>query len=230
MSSINHTIKRYNHRMHPCSTSKKQDLLKHLVDLYQDKSILVISDANTKATEIEDKNMTLCDDDALKSMGDRKWDVVISFDLPKDPQDYVKRLSFANIMALIIADEREQGTLFLIETLLGKNLTRESIEGFSEAIAEPKKESTPPKDEQRWNMPKKQHDRPSKPYDKKKNATYMGKDENGKAIFSAKSKERNHRYDGTPRTEEEKRANAESKRPKRSIQVKSLKPKDKPED
>ncbi len=34
---------------------------------------------------------------------------------------------------------------------------------------------------------------------KKEPNKYLGKDENGKAIFSGKSGERNHRYDGTPR-------------------------------
>ena len=33
----------------------------------------------------------------------------------------------------------------------------------------------------------------------------MGKDENGKPIFSGKSGERNHRYDGTPKSDDEKR-------------------------
>lgn len=222
MSSTHPTIKRYNHRMHPCTTSQKQDLLKHLVNFYKDKSILVISDANTKVTEIEDKNMTLCDDDALRDMGMRKWDVVISFDLPKDPHEYLKRPPFANIMALIIADEKEQGGLFLIETLLGKNLTRETIEGFGEALVETKKERPREQEDSRWNMPKKEHKKRSNPYSNKRNATYIGKDDNGKAIFSEKSKDRNHRYDGTPRSEEEKRAKGDSKRPKRSISVTSL--------
>lgn len=230
MSPVNHTIKRYNHRVHPCSTEQKQNLLKHLVDFYKDKSILVISDANTKVTEIEDKNMTLCDDDALREMGDKKWDVLISFDLPKDPQEYIDRLPFATIMALIIADDKEQQTLFLIETLLGKNLTRETIEDFADLNIEAKQMGMKAQEQKRWNMPQKPNDKPSKPYDKKKNATYIGKDENGKPLFSAKSKDRNHRYDGTPRTEEEKRAQATSKRPKRSINVNSLKPKADAED
>jgi len=51
---------------------------------------------------------------------------------------------------------------------------------------------------------------------------YIGKDENGKAIFSNKTRERNHRYDGTPKTEAEKRST--SRRTIRKINIKPKKP------
>ena len=223
MSSNSITIKRYNHRMHPCTTSKKQELLKHLVESYQGKSLLIISDANSTTIELEDKDMTLCDDDGLSKMQDRQWDVVISFDLPSVAEDYLSRVSHATEMALVIADEKEQEKLFLIETALGKNLTRESIEGFNtEEI--PK---SPKRDEKRWEKPQrdtKSTSYPAKEKSKKFDSKYIGDDENGKPMFSGKTKDRNHRYDGTPRTEEEKRANPKVKRAKKSISVKSLKP------
>jgi len=56
-----------------------------------------------------------------------------------------------------------------------------------------------------FDKPKKEFKKDAKPKDdrwaKKKKAPnrFLGKDENGKAIFSGKSGERNHRYDGTPR-------------------------------
>lgn len=57
---------------------------------------------------------------------------------------------------------------------------------------------------------------------KKKKAPnkFLGKDENGKAIFSGKSGERNHRYDGTPRDKYDapkttgKRINIKARKPK----------------
>ena len=57
--------------------------------------------------------------------------------------------------------------------------------------------------------------------EKKKKAPnkFLGKDENGKAIFSGKSGERNHRYDGTPKD----RYNAPKKVGK-AIKIKSRKP------
>lgn len=55
--------------------------------------------------------------------------------------------------------------------------------------------------------------------DKKPNK-FLGKDENGKAIFSGKSGERNHHYDGTPKDRFSK-----PKKVGRKIQIKALKEK-----
>lgn len=150
-----------------------------------------MSSANTEVTVIEDKNMTLCNDEALESMGDKKWDILISFDLPIDPEVYLKRLTFSNTYAVIIQNDDERQKLYAIENLLGKNLTPEVIAGF-EVIKEESK--------------------------------YVGNDENGKAIFSGKTNDRNHRYDGTPRSDTEKRETYKPKKRGKSITVKSLKP------
>lgn len=84
--------------------------------------------------------------------------------------------------------------------------------------------------------PKKPYNSDKKPYDKdskksnsndkwaKKNKTpnkFLGKDENGKAIFSGKSGERNHRYDGTPRDKWDA-----PKKVGRKINIKELKKKE----
>lgn len=84
--------------------------------------------------------------------------------------------------------------------------------------------------------PKKEYDSEKKPYNKdakksnssdkweKKNKTpnkFLGKDENGKAIFSGKSGERNHRHDGTPRGKWDA-----PKKVGRKINIKALKPKE----
>lgn len=137
--------------------------------------------------------MTLCNDASLEEMSDKKWDIIISFDLPLDPEVYLKRLSHAETFAVIIENDDERQKLYAIENLLGKNLTREVIEGF-EIIKEESK--------------------------------YLGKDDNGKAIFSGKTRDRNHRYDGTPRSETEKRETYKPKKKGKSITVKSLKPKE----
>jgi superfamily II DNA/RNA helicase len=62
-----------------------------------------------------------------------------------------------------------------------------------------------------------------KPWDKKKKTEnkFLGKDENGKAIFSGKSGERNHRYDGTPREKPQA-----TKLTGKKINIKSLKKKE----
>ena len=66
------------------------------------------------------------------------------------------------------------------------------------------------------NFPKKEGD-----FKKKSGGKYLGKDENGKPIFSSKDKERNHRYDGTPRSEQEKRDNSKpyGKKSGRTIKI-----------
>ncbi|MCK4975215.1 MAG: hypothetical protein KAR81_08165, partial [Sulfurimonas sp.] len=50
---------------------------------------------------------------------------------------------------------------------------------------------------------------------------FLGKDENGKGIFSGKSGDRNHRYDGTPRDKY-----SAPKKVGRKINIKARKPKE----
>jgi len=88
------------------------------------------------------------------------------------------------------------------------------------------------------NTEKKSYDKSDKkPYDKKKSFDkakddkwaknkkeqnkFLGKDENGKAIFSGKSGDRNHRYDGTPRDKYDA-----PKKKGRTIPIKALKKKE----
>ncbi|MEO1954850.1 MAG: hypothetical protein ABGW74_09105 [Campylobacterales bacterium] len=89
-----------------------------------------------------------------------------------------------------------------------------------------KKDFDKPKfDKPKFDKPKKEFkksDRSETPdkWKKKKKAPnkYLGKDENGKAIFSGKSGERNHRYDGTPRDKYDA-----PKKSGKKIKIKSLK-------
>jgi superfamily II DNA/RNA helicase len=66
----------------------------------------------------------------------------------------------------------------------------------------------------------------SKSWEKKDKSPnkFLGKDENGKAIFSGKSGDRNHRHDGTP-----KEKYGAPKKVGRKINIKALKPKETPE-
>lgn len=129
------SIKRHNHRIHPCESSRKQELLKHLISVCSDKSILIVSCANTGTTQIEEKNLTLTNDTDLAKIDTKEWDVLISYDIPNKAQDYLTRLSYAKDMALILVDKKEHSLLYAVEKLLGKNIKQEIIEGF-----EPKKE------------------------------------------------------------------------------------------
>ena len=87
-----------------------------------------------------------------------------------------------------------------------------------------------------FDKPKRDFDKPKrdgerserKPFEKpkrddKKPNKFLGKDENGKAIFSDKSRDRNHRYDGTPKERYEAPKNVG-----RKITIKERKPKEDP--
>ena len=117
-----------------------------------------------------------------------------------------------------------------IDTPPKKSMSKEQIrevaqKRYKEKTDSPKKES--------FDKPRKEYKRDSKKSEnsdkwaKKNKSTnkYLGKDENGKAIFSGKSGERNHRYDGTPRDKYDA-----PKKVGRKINIKSLKKSDKGKD
>jgi len=141
MSNI-HSVKRHNHKVHTCEASRKDNLLKHLISLYQDKKILVISKANTTTTEIKDKNLTLSNDAGLSAFKKAQFDVLISYDLPADTDTYMNRLTYTSTIALILVNEKEEALLYPIDMTLGKNLPREVVPGFE--ILRSKKVKNPP--------------------------------------------------------------------------------------
>jgi hypothetical protein len=87
-----------------------------------------------------------------------------------------------------------------------KKLSKDEIKEVAKKRFEKSTQEKPAFDaKKKFDKPKKEFKKSDKPKDerwaKKKKAPnkFLGKDENGKAIFSGKSGERNHRYDGTPR-------------------------------
>lgn len=186
MSAATTTIKRHNHRIHPCEASKKQELLKHLSTLYSDKTILIVSASNNGIKEIEDQKITLSDDTSLKGREGRQWDILISFDLPAKAEDYLTRFACAKEIALILMDEKEQALLYAIEKLLGKNIKQELIQGFEpkiEAVKSPAK-----------HRPTKSQQRSAKEDDKKRrNQVDKEKPFNAKKEWSKKSSAHDYR-------------------------------------
>ncbi|OHE10874.1 MAG: hypothetical protein A2513_00875 [Sulfurimonas sp. RIFOXYD12_FULL_33_39] len=75
-----------------------------------------------------------------------------------------------------------------------------------------------PFDKPKYDKPKRDGENSKKPN------KFLGKDENGKAIFASKSGERNHRYDGKPKDTYEA-----PKKVGRKISIKERKPKETPE-
>jgi len=210
-------IKRHNHRVHPCDRSQKLDLLKHLITTHADKEILVI--AAQEITALEDKidadNVTFVSDSQLLENPKIKCDMIISLDLSDKPENYVKRLNQTKTFALLLADDKDQQELYKIETLMKRTLNKEIIANFEPASYIKDREAAKDlKARQEYNI-KNQEERDEKRKKawakQKKESKYLGKDEDGKPIFSGKTGERNHRYDGTARTEEEKRENPKYK-------------------
>ena len=217
MSVDNIIIKRHNHRVHPCDRSQKLDLLKHLIALHADKEILILSDHDISALDeqLDADNITLKSDAELLEDPKVKCDMIISLDLAKDPESYVKRLNQTNTYALLLADDKDQQELYKIETLMKRTLTKDVIENFEPAsYLKDREEAKDLKERQEYNR-KNQEERDEKRKNawakQKKESKYLGKDEDGKPMFSGKTGERNHRHDGTARTEDEKRENPKYK-------------------
>ena len=217
MSTDTIYIKRHNHRVHPCDRSQKLALLKHLIALHSDKEIMIIAAQDISALEeqLDADNITLNSDAQILENPKVKCDMVISLDLSKDPENYLKRLNQATTFALLLADDKDQQELYKIETLMKRTLTKEVIADFEPASYIKDREAAKDlKERQEYNI-KNQEERDEKRKKawakQKKESKYLGTDEDGKAMFSGKTGERNHRYDGTARSDEEKRENPKYK-------------------
>ena len=255
------TLKRHNHRIHPCKIEKKEELLQLLLSQNENKKIIVVSSEKLELTT-DQESVTIVSDKELYNNPQLRCELLISYDLPQKAIVYMSRITKSDSHALILLDPSEEKLLHPIETLNGRTIMQELIEGFSEAReekqAQPKKDEAEVREErkrafiERGEKPKKsfedkkprsdrekkpysdkpKYDKEKKPYSdkpkgdkkpwekkEKKESKYLGKDENGKAIFSAKSGERNHSYDGTPK-------NKAPKLTGKKISIKSLKKKE----
>jgi len=237
--SFNFPIKRQNHRVHPCQSEQKLELLKVLIEANSDKEIVVLTCKESAPIIEANKNVTVFEDKTLPSKAEKKYDLLISFDLPNSVKEYMLRIVHVKTAAVILLDTDEQHKLYPIETVLGRTILQEIITGFDstpkviEVIEEKesfKQRKEFKRDDRNFNDSKREYkprdnrdakprenrddktdrkprqDRDgAKPWDKKRETSkYIGDDENGKPMFSAKSRERNHRYDGTAKSDHEK--------------------------
>ncbi len=207
--------------------------------------VVTSKDEQELKNAIISENVTVVSDSELPESSETKYDVLISYDVPDSADIYMKRLTFAKIQALLLLSKDEQQKLYPIETVLKRTLLQEIITGFDQEVVvapekkvrrrdEDKRDSKAyekkPRDEKRVTRKPDRDDKhrrsdssSSKGADKsdrwakkdKKPSKYLGRDENGKAIFSGKTGDRNHRYDGTPKP----------KREPRKINVKKTEPK-----
>lgn len=264
MSTDQISVKHNKHRVYPCPHDKKLSLLNLLIAQHNKIKILIVTADNSELIKnaITAKNTTIMDDKELFESTETTCELLISYDLPQTANLYMLRLSKATEIAVVLLDSSEQKQLYPIETLLGRTIKQDIIEGFeykedykmvvaqkpaerqkreyafkTDSDDKPKYEKSKKKsylsekkpfDKPKYNKPKKNNDSndKSKPWDKKdkKPNKFLGKDDNGKALFSGKSGERNHRHDGTPKEKYDA-----PKKVGRKISIKERKPKETPE-
>ncbi len=218
MSSETISVKRHNHCVHPCNDERKEALLKLLLEKNAKKSILIVTNTEIQSLKsLSSESVVIVTDDELTKKPELKCEVLISYNLPDAAITYMVRLAHAISQAYILLDKNEHKKLYPIETLLGRALKQEMVAGFeSDSVEKPKN-----KDDKKEYKTRKNNDR--KKSNNQSRSKYLGKDENGKAIFSGKSGERNHRYDGTPKHNDEKVSTR--RRTGKTINIKALKPK-----
>ncbi len=190
------SIKRHKHRIHPCLAERKAELLKHLLTCNDTSSILIVTSQNPEDIQkiVDDKDIIVTDDASLADFPELSRDMLISYDLPQKPEDYLVRISHATTHALILLDSTEQNSLYPIETLLGRTLMQEVIKGFEIEEIKPKRDERPKRDDKR--PAKKQSDfksknsRERKPFrDKKSNHSTPKKTTKRVSIKAIKPKE-----------------------------------------
>ncbi len=224
MSETTITIKAGNHRIYQCPNEKKIALINKLIEDNKKLDIVVVcsSDVAALRESLDSKEVRVVEDRELVKDKDLKCEFIISYDMPIKAIVYMARASRATVKAVMLLNESEQRLLHSIETLMGRAIKQESIEGFmyeiEEKAPEDPKKRKPLTKAQITEIAKQRHedatvekpkkdfsDKPKREGDdrwakkKKEPNKYLGKDDSGKAMFSGKSGDRNHKHDGTPR-------------------------------
>lgn len=241
MSTQQPLIKRHNHKAHPCPNEKKIALLQELLEQHSDKSIAIISTKALKTFEVAN-NVVFVDDSNLTN---DTYDLIISVDLPLDPHIYLNRLELTSSQAIILLDATQKQALYDIEKLLGRSINQEEIPDYSPLTnvksQRVKREERAKKiadgtirDNRPDRIREKKSSEKKRAGENRKGSAYVGKDENGKAKFSGKTGDRNHKYDGTPKSKDAKKSTSKKpsgtqkkdapKRAPRKLSVGSIKP------
>lgn len=246
MSSDAITIKPNNHRIYQCPSEKKTALIKELILQNSGSDIVVVcaSSAASLKESLADDSIKVLEDKELVQDKAFSCEVLISYNLPIKAIVYMARVAKTTQKAFLLLDQEEQKELHSVEMLLGRAIKQECLEGYEYPIEKkvvPKKplakkmskadikveakkrfDATTQTAEKKEHKVKKEYAKSDDKWSKKpkpKNK-FLGKDENGKAIFSGKDGERNHRYDGTPREK-----HPAPKAGGRKISIKAIKPK-----
>lgn len=144
-------LKRKNHRLLLCEEHKKQDLLTKLIFENAGRSIAVVVHDEDESVYVPEEATLFQDNEETP---EDTFDLLITYDLPTEAQEYFNYLSMAKTEALCLFDPAEQSRLLAIETALGRSIKQEHQEGYSPKPAQPsasakktprKKETAPKK-------------------------------------------------------------------------------------
>lgn len=212
-------IKQNNHCVYPCTQAQKIELIQKTIEENKGLNIVIAcsKDATTIKNALQNESVTVVEDKEFV-MSDKEYDMLISYDMPIKALIYPARVAKVTKKAVLLVEESDQSMLHSIEMLLGRSIRQDVIEGFGHVQEEKVTPSYPKKlskekikevAKQRYESqvkpPEEKEERKSSPtpeqWQKKKKAPnkFLGYDDNGKAKFSGKSGERNHRFDGKPK-------------------------------
>jgi ATP-dependent RNA helicase RhlE len=220
MSSTTLSVKRQNHRVHPCAPERKPELLNVLLARHAGEKVLIVTAGEPQTLqEFAGETVTVTDDRQLEALPQEPYDLLVSYDLPANAADYLMRLARVKTSAAILLDPAEQSRLYPIETLLGRTLMQETIAGFEpETPAVPERRSGTSKTDDSGRKARrgdetKKHGSKKRPYDAKKGGNR--RDASGKPRKAAGSGAKPQRSDTQK---------AAPKRPIRRITLESQKP------
>jgi superfamily II DNA/RNA helicase len=126
------TIKRHNHRVLPCNTERKIELINFLIKNNNALEIVIVSKEaikDFKDISLNEK-IKITTDSTFNDDVISEFDMLINYDLPQDPQEYLKRLELAKVYSFILLDPADHAELYPIETTLGRVLVQDPIKAF----------------------------------------------------------------------------------------------------
>ena len=134
MSSLLSSIKPNNHKIHPCISECKVALCLAIISKNKNKNIIITTAGDTKVLEdeISFENVKIFTDKDLIQNNKESCELLISFDLPNKAIIYDARLVHTSSNAILLLSKNEQVLLYPIETLFGRVIKQEIIEGYEE--------------------------------------------------------------------------------------------------
>jgi hypothetical protein len=169
MSSLLSSIKPNNHKIHPCISERKVALCLAIILKNKNKNIIITTAGDTKILEdeISFENVKIFTDKDLIQNNKESCELLISFDLPNKAIIYDARLVHTSSNAILLLSKNEQALLYPIETLFGRVIKQEIIDGYEEPKNEKKTHIKTMTKDQIKEVAKKRYEKSTMPQEKK---------------------------------------------------------------